>query len=180
MIVSAFKQVFSQVRYIILASLIAFVVFVLSVWLQNLKLILIIITSSTATLLDKFSLLFSLLGSIQTNFTFFSAFYIIVIALLFGLNIAMITYYIQQQKSFLRQSGITVSFGGLISGLFGIGCVACGSVLISLIGAGTLIAFLPFGGQEFGILGLGLISLSIFLIAKKIQDPLNCKVNKVK
>lgn len=184
MLFPAFKRVFGRIRYVVLASIIAFGVFVLSVWLQNLKLVLIIITSSIATILEKFNILAGLLGSIQTNFSVFSAFYTIAIAVLFGINIAMIVFYIRQLRVFPRQGGAAMSLSGFISGMFGIGCAACGTLvlgpLLSLIGAGGLIAFLPFGGQEFGVLGLSILGFSIFLVAKKIQDPLVCNIQNRK
>lgn len=181
MVFSALKKVFLDVRYMMLAGIIAFGVFVLSTWLSNLKLILVVVTSPIATLSDKLSILVSLLGSIQTNFSAFSASYTIVIAILFGINIAMIVYYIRQRRKFLQKSGMVASFGGLVSGMLGIGCAACGTFvlgpLLSLISVGGLIAFFPFGGQEFGVLGVGILSFSIFLSAKKIQSPLICKTN---
>jgi len=180
MLIAAFKQVFSSIRYLAIAGITAFAVFVLSAWLPNLGLVWQIVTSSTASIADKFSILTGLLGSIQTNFTAFSASYTIAIAILFGINAAMVVYYFRQRRQFFKQSGAATSFGGLVSGMFGIGCAACGTLVlspfISLIGAGGLIAVLPFGGQEFGMLGVGILGFSIFLTAKKIQDPLICEI----
>jgi len=181
MIIAALKQVFSSVRYLALAGVTGFAVFVFSAWLPNLGLIAKVVRSSTASLSDKLTFLVSLLGSIQTNFTFFSASYTIAIAALFGINVAMVVYYFEQRKQLVKQAGVAASFGGLMSGIFGIGCAACGTLvlgpLLSLVGAGGLIALLPFGGQEFGIAGVGLLSFSIFLTAKKIRDPLVCNIN---
>jgi len=183
MILAAFKQVFSNIRYSLIAGIVAFAVFALSVWLPNFKLIATVITSSTATISDKFSILAGLLASIQTNFTLFSASYTIAIAMLFGINVAMVVYFMSRRKKFIEQSGMAASAGGLLSGMIGIGCAACGTLvlgpLLSLIGAGGLIALLPFGGQEFGVLGIGILGFSIFLTAKKIQDPLVCEIKKL-
>ena len=183
MIVVAFKQVFSSVRYLTIAGITAFAVFALSTWLPNLKLIGTIITSSTVSVFDKLSFLVSLLGSIQTNFTVFSASYTIAIAVLFGINVAMVVYYMSRRKKFLQQSGVAASAGGLMAGMLGIGCAACGTLvlapLLSLIGVGGLVAILPFSGQEFGILGVGVLGFSIFSTAKKIQNPLLCKIDTV-
>ena len=180
MTVAALKQVFGHIRYLVIAGIVSFSILVLSAWLPNLRLVWQITISSTASVVDKFSILTGLIGSIQTNFTVFAASYTIAIALLFGINVAMVVYYFKQRKQFFRQSGAAASFGGLVSGMFGIGCAACGTLvlgpLLSLVGAGGLIAILPFGGQEFGILGIGVLGFSIFLTAKKIQDPLTCPV----
>jgi hypothetical protein len=48
--------------------------------------------------------------------------------------------------------------------------------MLSLVGAAGLVAVLPFEGQEFGVLGVGMLGFSIFLIAKKIAEPRICPV----
>jgi hypothetical protein len=37
-----------------------------------------------------------------------------------------------------------------------------------------LIAFLPFGGAEFGALGVGMLGFSLVLAAKRIGEPVVC------
>jgi hypothetical protein len=183
-IVNAFKQVFSAKRYLSLAGIIAFIVFTVAVWLPNFKIIVQVVTSSTASFADKWNILAGFFGSIRTNFTIVSASYTIAIALLFGINVAMIVYYMRRNKEMNGNSaGVAgAGFGGLVSGFFGIGCAACGTLILgpvlTLIGAGGLLALLPFGGEEFGFIGVGLLGFSIFLIAKKITTPAVCKVDK--
>jgi len=174
MLINALKQVFGMKRYLTLAVVIAFIVFTLAVWLPNFKIIIQVVASSTASIADKWNILAGLFGSIKTNFTLVSASYTIAIAILFGINIAMIVYYMRRNKQISKKAGtVSASFGGVISGFFGIGCAACGTLvlgpLLALIGAGGLIALLPFGGQEFGFIGVGLLGFSIFLIIKKIS-----------
>ncbi len=174
------QQVFSRKSYIILACTTSFLVFAFSTWLPNFSLIGRVIASSTATLLDKVSFLFGLLGAIKTNFTTFSAIYTIIIAVLFGVNVALVAYFFKRRKKLAVQGGVTTSFSGLLSGMFGIGCAACGTLVLSpifsLLGAGGVLALLPFGGQEFGILGVGLLGFSIVLTSKKIQEPAVCTI----
>jgi hypothetical protein len=181
MIFAAFKKVFRNIQYLTIAFTIAASIFVLSLWLPNLKLIWQIIISSTASLTDKLAILLGLLGSIKTNFTVFSAFYTIAIAVLFGINVAMIVYYIKQRRKFNRQSGIVISTGGLASGILGISCASCGFFLLTsvlpLVGMGGLFAFLPLGGQEFGILGVVILCVSTFLTAKTIQTGFVCEAD---
>jgi len=182
MLINALKQVFGMKRYLALASITAFVVFTLAVWLPNFKIIIQVVTSSTASFVDKWNILVGLFGSIKTNFTLVSASYTIAIAVLFGINVAMIVYSMRRNKQSSDRSGTAAGLGGLVSGFFGIGCAACGTLvlgpLLTLIGAGGLITLLPLGGQEFGFLGVGLLGFSVFLIAKKIGAPAVCKVDK--
>jgi len=181
-ILTSLREVFGNVNYIFIAVISTVIVFIWSMWLPNFRLIWQIISSSSVSLYAKIAFLVSLLGSIQTNFSILSATYTIAIAVLFGINISMVIYYLREKKEFLQQTGTAAAgVGGLISGAFGIGCAACGTIvlgpLLALIGAGGIIAFLPFGGQEFGFLGVGLIGFSVILTAKKIQDPIVCDVN---
>ncbi|MEK7094025.1 MAG: hypothetical protein AAB903_01645, partial [Patescibacteria group bacterium] len=78
----------------------------------------------------------------------------------------------------VRQSGIATGFLGIASGALGMGCAACGSFLLtsglSLVGASGILVFLPLAGAEFGILGVILISISIYLTAEQIQNPAIC------
>lgn len=174
----ALKQVFSEIRYLTIAVTTMAIVFVLAVWLPNLKLISTVVFSSSASVAEKASLLFSLLGSIQTNFTLISASYTIAIAVLFGLNIALLTYYIRSRQSATISTGASLSIGGLVSGVFGIGCAACGTFILtsvlSTFGAIGVLSFLPFGGEEFGFLGVGLLLYSSYTILGKIGEPLVC------
>lgn len=180
MLYSALKKVFSKKVYWFISISIPMIVFIFSVWLPNFKLISKVFTNSSATLYDKVKILYSLIGSIGTNFSAFSASYTISIAILFGLNIAMVAYYIRQRKIFLRQSGAATSFSGLIAGIFGIGCAACGTIILGpilvAVGAGGILVFLPFGGQLFGVLGVLILGFSIFFNAKKIEKPLTCDI----
>lgn len=162
--------------------LVATTIFAFAVWLPNTQLILHVVPDHTVTLADKAKLLISLLGSIKTNFTAVSASYTIAIAILFGANTALLVYYIRRVRGDLkdiRSTGAT-GIGGLISGIFGIGCVACGSFILTsalaLFGAGGLVVALPFGGEEFGFLGVGLLMYSIYVTAKKINEPLTCEI----
>ena len=101
------------------------------------------------------------------------------VALLFGMNVAMFLYYLKQRRTVFVGGGTATGIGGLIAGILGVGCAACSSVLLTsllaTLGASGLLALLPFGGGEFGIAGIFLLLISISSIAKKIQDPLICE-----
>ena len=72
----------------------------------------------------------------------------------------------------------TFGIGGLVSGVFGIGCASCGTFILSALlgfaGVAGAVAFLPFGGEEFGILGVVLWGFSVYVISKKITGPKIC------
>ena len=181
MVVAGLREVFAEGRYILLAATTGLVVFILATWLPNLGLVWQIAASTTVPLADKVSVLTSLIGSIGTNFTVFSALSTVAIAALFGANLAMMIYYFRLQRQLsgqAGQAGVATSLGGLASGFFGVGCAACGTFVLSpalsFVGASGLIAFLPFGGEEFGALGVGMLGFSLVLTAKKIGEPVAC------
>jgi hypothetical protein len=167
-------------RYAFLAIVVSVIVFTIAVWLPNLALISIVVQK--ATISEVMSLLWSLYGAIGTNFTLISASYTIAIAILFGVNMALLMYYIQRARGGAREvkSGGAAGIGGLISGIFGIGCAACGTFILTpplaLFGATGLLALLPFGGEEFGFLGVGLLVYSIYILTKKIDKPMVCEI----
>lgn len=179
MIIRALQKVFRNPRYALLAFVVSVGVFMLAVWLPNMKLIVSMMGHPGIPFTQKFDLPVSLLGSIVTNFTLLSASYTIAIALLFGMNVAMIAYFLRRKIDDAKQSGIATGFLGIASGVIGMGCAACGSFLLtsilSLFGASGILAFFPLAGGEFGILGVILLAVSLYLTAKQIQNPAVCK-----
>jgi len=181
MVIQALQKVFVKPIYVILALLTSVAVFVFAVWLPNIRLIATILGSSDASFTQKLEIPISLLGSISTNFSLFSASYTIAIAMLFGVNLSMIMYFLRRRITEVQQSGIAAGFLGIASGAFGVGCAACGSFILTsglmLVGAGGVLSLLPLAGGEFGILGVILLAISIRLIAKQIQNPAVCGIN---
>ncbi|MBI1984556.1 MAG: hypothetical protein HYS60_00380, partial [Candidatus Wildermuthbacteria bacterium] len=98
-------------------------------------------------------------------------------ALLFAVNIVLVVFYFRRRAKLQQAAGL--SFAGALSGLLGIGCAACGSVILSSVfGIGATASFLsvlPLKGQELGILSVIILSASIYLVYRKINDPLICK-----
>ncbi len=177
-IISAFNKVFRGIGYVLTAFVVTLSTFTFAVWLPNLKLIEEIITSNNIPFIYKISVPLSFFGSISTNFTVVSASYTIIIAILFGLDVAMFAYYIRRQKQIIRKSGAVAGIGGVVSGMFGIGCAACGTFILTttleIFGATGIITFLPFGGEEFGFIGVGLLIYSIIQISLKITNQQRC------
>lgn len=171
---------FRKPLYSAIAVFIAWLVFSGAVWLPNSALIWSF--SQSAALPDLARLLYSLYGSIETNFTIVSATYTGLIALLFGIQTALLIYYIRlmrTQPAQLRGIG-TTSVGGLVSGILGIGCAACGTFLLTsvlaLFGAAGVVSFLPFGGEEFGFIGVVLLGYTIYVILKRLHAPFVCAI----
>ena len=182
MMARAFRRVFTRPAYLALAVVTSIIVFALATWLPNLGLIARIALSPGISWSEKFALPLSLLGSITTNFTPLSALYTIVIAILFGMYLAMTVYYLRRKIVRTWHSTWTGVLG-IGSGALGVGCAACGSFLftgtLALVGASGALALLPLGGSEFGILGALLLALSVYLTARQITNPAVCATNSI-
>ncbi len=167
----ALKQVFTKTSYTISAIVVAVLIFSISLWLPNLPLITQIVTEADMSFLGVLLFLFTLLGSVTTSFTVLSAGMLAITASLIGVYMSLVVYHLKQR------GGGRLSFGtgfmGLVSGLIGVGCVACGSLLLtSLLSFGTattLLGFLPLNGMEFSIIGVILLLASIVMIAREIN-----------
>lgn len=181
MVIQALQKVFRRPIYAIIAIAASIAVFAFAVWLPNIPLIVRVMGHPGISLSDKLDLPISLLGSIATNFTLLSATYTVVIAILFGVNIAMIIYFLHRRVADAKQNGIAAGLFGIGSGVIGMGCAACGSFLLtsmlSLVGASGILAFLPLAGGEFGFLGVMLLGISLYLTAKQIENPAVCKIS---
>lgn len=181
MMLHALKKVLRKPFYLAIALAAGAAVFSFAVWFPNIPLIVAVMGHTGTPFLERLNLPISMLGSIATNFTLLSALYTIAIAVLFGLNLSMMVYFLRRRIAEVKQSGIATGFLGVTSGVLGTGCAACGSFLLtsifSSLGASGILTFFPLGGGEFGILGVILLSVSLYLTAKQIQNPAVCKIN---
>lgn len=183
MVLRVLGQVFSQARYIAIATLVAATALSVAILLPNTAILSRVLQSQSIGWAAKFSFLGNMYQSLFTNFTIFSALSTVAIAVLLGINTALLTYYIRRRRKQAPSSskrGHAAGLLGTVSGLFGIGCAACGSVIISgaltLLGGGWLLSMLPLHGAEFGLLGVLLLGYSVYQLCKKISDPLVCPI----
>jgi len=171
-------KIIRQPKYLVVAITVSLVVIAFATWLPNLHLITKTMTSSTMTLWQKTNLFVGLLGSLQTNFTPLSRLVTFVTATFAGVQVSLLIFYIRQTAKLQQSMGM--SFLGVATSMVGVGCASCGSVVLtSLIGFGattTVLGFLPFRGQEFGFLGIGILLFATHFTMKKINDPLVCGI----
>lgn len=180
MVLQVLQKVFRKPTYVIIALLISIGMFVFATWLPNIGLIMSIVFSPDMPFSEKLYLPVSLIGSIATNFNLLSASYTVAIAILFGIDLAVVIYYLRRRIKEAKNIGISVGFFGVLSGVVGMGCAACGSFLLtsglSLFGASWLLFYLPVVAGEFAIMGVILLIISIYLTARKIKNPAVCKI----
>ncbi|HEX9811810.1 MAG TPA: hypothetical protein VGA88_06970 [Burkholderiales bacterium] len=176
---TAFARVFTRAGYIVLASALALAAFLFAVWFPNFALIGEVFGTPDVALIAKLRFALSLLGGIATNFDLLSAGYTVAIAVLFGINTAMIAYLLTQKRVVAAGQNLVIGSGGMATGALGIGCAACGSLVfttvLSSFGAASAVALLPWQGEEFGILGAALLLVSVSLMSRKIAAPGSCE-----
>lgn len=170
----ALRQAFSAPSGWIAAVIGALFVVLLTVALPNLKLLGFTLGAPEFGPALKLRTVFEVLWNGRLAYTHPGGWVALPLAALFGLNAALIFHYMRDQVRVNRTAG--ASAFGVVIGLLGVGCAACGSVLLtSILGVGA-IAALPFGGQEFAWIGLLIIVISTFNIAEKIADPAACRI----
>ncbi len=174
----AFAQVFSSASGVAIAAALAVLAFVLAVWLPNVALMAQVYSDSTTPVVATLALALTLLGGIGTNFSLLAAGYTIAIAVLFGLVVAMIWHQGMRRRSGASPQGIAAGSGGAVSGVMGIGCAACGSLVAGLIapalGAAGGLAALPLQGEEFGLASVALLIVSLLLVSRNIAESCAC------
>lgn len=180
MFLGALVRVFRRPVYTLLALAIAAVTLLLTILLPNAALIEALLREPRATVGEMLAIIVGLLGSIATNMSTAGAVALALIAVLLGVNVAMLAYFLGHRIAAVRQSGIATGLFGIIIGLLGVGCAACGSLLLfgglSVIGAAGILTLLPFGGEELAFAGAALLLLSAYLTARHIENPLVCRV----
>ena len=176
LILQSFKRVFKKPGYVILSVLVSGLILLISIWLSNSALLSYIFSSELFSWGAKLKILWTSLGTLNTNFNTANRILIIGLALLGGINVALLVFYIKNRAKVLKTAGM--SGLGLGVGLLGIGCGACGSVILSSIFGLTIavgfIGGLPLKGLEFGLVGIILILISIYVVAKRISQPEVC------
>ena len=173
-----FKTVFGSFSYIFLAVTVGLIFLIISIWLANYNFLYHTLNSNLLNYSFKFKSLFNFADLIMINIKTSTLYITIVIAFLFGINISALVYYIKKQIEISR--GIKSSIWVSLISLLGIGCLSCGSVVISSIfgftATAAFIGLLPFKGCEFGVIGIASLVVSIYLLANKISNNFVCKV----
>jgi hypothetical protein len=179
-VIEAGREVLGRPAYLLLAGAIAIPVLAATLWLPNYRLLGAVVSTPGVALGTKLQLLASLAGGLAGNFGALAAVAAVIVPVLFGVDVAMLVYFAKQRRVRLARGEIAASLGGAASGAIAAGCAACGSFLLlpllSFLGAAGALALLPLGGAELGLLSIGLLLISIYLIARKIAVPPVCEL----
>jgi len=150
--------------FALIAGIVGLSVFVLT---QNLTLVSDVIVGGSLPLSNRVTVLLGLYPFLGTSFSVVSGLALLLVAVLLGVDLAMVAYHVREHGLSLESGG--GSAVGALLGTIGAGCAACGPALLvgllSLVGAAGALTLLPFEGLELtGLAALALV-LSIFWIA---------------
>jgi hypothetical protein len=180
LVLEAGREVLRRPAYLLLASAIALLVLAATLWLPNYRLIGAVFGTPGVVLATKLQLLASLVGGLASNYGAVAAVTTAAMPVLFGVDVAMIVYFARRRRARLARGEIVASVGGAASGAIAAGCAACGSFLLlpllTALGAAGVLALLPLGGAELGLVSIVLLLLSIYLIARRIAAPPWCEL----
>lgn len=158
--------------YIFLAILIAFVIFSLFIFLANIPIFFQAWSVSKISLFPKIALnivntILAVSGKLQLGL-------MIALAFLGGINISIVIFKISVTK---RIGGTNLAgVSGLVGSAFGVGCPACSTSLLSVLGIGGGLSVLPFKGIEITSLGVIILLISFYFIAKSVSECEECKL----
>ncbi len=107
--------------------------------------------------------------------TLFSALGVFLLSLAVGVFITLLFYrYDFIEKRDREKIGFFAGIG-IFFGAAAPSCAACGVGLISLLGLSSVLALLPFKGQEVLPISLLLVTFSVIMITRKLYNPV-CKL----
>lgn len=177
---NSWKQVFGRPKYIILAVLTASLILALTFWAQNYKLLIYVLKTDSFNYGIKLKIWWLTLKTFQTAYSLVSQLFMIALAGLSGINLSLLVYFLKNKRDLLKLAGLSGT--GLLIGVLGIGCGPCGlvvlSALIGLSATTSLMLSLPWQGLEFGLSGIIILLISIYLLLKRIAQGEVCKINK--
>ncbi len=153
-------------------------VFFGGMWASPLPLVTQICLDASIPLTERLALSSHLLSSSFSDIALTDMLYLAASAILIGINLSLALAYIRIRRQRANSAGVASGFFGTLVSILGLGCAACGSLALSpllvTIGAGGLLASLPFGGEELKYIGIVLLIVSAYLLTRDLKKPAVC------
>ncbi|GAB7093242.1 hypothetical protein JCM30237_03940 [Halolamina litorea] len=152
----------------VVAAVAALSTFTLS---QNLGFVRAVVVFNDGPLVGRLQALLGLYPGFAGSYSPASATLIVVTSALVGLNIALVTYHFREHGLGAREGG--GSLAGVVLGMLGAGCAACGSAmlagLLAVFGVGVGLTALPLHGLEISLLAVAATLLSVHWITQGMR-----------
>lgn len=122
----------------------------------------------------KASIMKDLLGSLWTAVPIQGILVLFATAILTGIDLTIVI----NRLYTLRGKGKIewLAGSGVLFGFIGPGCAACGLPVLSLVGLGGSIAYLPFRGAEISYIALLLLIISLVFLLRQDTKEKECKI----
>lgn len=177
----ALKTVYARKRYAVFTICLLLVISIGTLLWPNGAFLQTVWQSDVTGLGFKFNLTWSLLSGTPESIGWLAVGLVFVTAFLLGVVSAMIVYVFNHKRTALAGSSIFATTGsGAVAALFGIGCAACGPLLLgglfAALGAGGLLIVLPLHGAELGIVAVLLLGYAVYSLARVITAPAVCAI----
>lgn len=162
-------------RLVVLVSTFLFILLLLSV--QNGASAWQILGFESMPLAKRVALGISTLFDISSTFTASTLILAVLGSLLAGINLSLAYTYVRMRGEIIVRSGLYSGFG-LVLAILGVGCAACGTAFLSLVlgffGFSAMLDILPYQGLEIGYIGLIILSIATYTLARKVGQPGVC------
>lgn len=165
------RLVLSIPTYAVGAVGVAWVSLTLFTLSQNLTLTTDLIIGGSLPLADRLVLIIEQYPFVGTNYSLVDGLAVLVVVALTGINLALVAYHFREHDLSVSES--SGSMVGVVLGMAGAGCAACGSAvligILSLFGASGAVLLLPLGGLEISILAVVALLLSTYWVAEGMR-----------
>lgn len=160
--------------YLLLAVFIAFAIFSLFIFITNIPIFLQAWSVGGIPLFPKVSL--NIINTILSVSGELPLILMLAISVMGGVNISMIIFKLRATKK-IGGSNLA-GIGGIFGSALGVGCPACSTSLLSILGVSGGLSVLPFKGVELTSLGLLVLFISFYFISKSINECEACKIKR--
>ncbi len=171
---TTFKEEVVKTKYLLVISLVTILYIALGVYSINYRLVFGTIFGDFPVFY-KVNLLFNLFQGAQTALSTPDFILLLITAILTGINISLIIAALK----YIKMNGrfrFLVGGGGLL-GIVSTGCASCGFSLLSVLGLGSVLSFLPFGNHTLYIFSIPVLLFSGVYMLKKLNDSESCETD---
>lgn len=180
MIITAVHTVYKRILYVVLSVAVALPTALFALLWPNAALLQVVWSSTATNLTFKIQFTTSLLEGSASSVGWLSVIVVVLTSFLLGVIVSMSVYVWRHKRTSGGRRVLASTSSGTMAAVLGIGCVACGPLLLggllATLGAGGLLMMLPLHGAEFGFLALGLLSYALYALARIITAPPVCAI----
>lgn len=175
---TSFKQIFSRPKNFFLTILTMILVFFVLRIIPIYEILWNSFRIPGLSLSRKFEIFFEYTFLVFFKLHTLEQFLTLVLVFLTSINVILFVIYAKRQRRLFSGKSFLASISGIILGLFGIGCISCGVLilapLISFIGLGSYVGGITQYALALSFAGVILVSLSNIYLLHQLEKPNVC------